>query len=63
MWPRAIIITISLFSLSRPAPAQRNPTVADAQAFLSNAEAELLKLSVMAQRAEWVAETYITGDT
>ena len=30
---------------------------------MSNAEAELLKLSVMGQRAEWVAETYITGDT
>ena len=30
---------------------------------MSNAEAELLKLNVMEQRAEWVAETYITGDT
>ena len=30
---------------------------------MSNAEAELLKLNVMAQRAEWVAETYITVDT
>jgi peptidyl-dipeptidase A len=30
---------------------------------MSKAEAELLKLTIMASRAEWVAETYITGDT
>jgi len=43
--------------------APSTPTVAAAQAFMSKAEAELLKLTVMASRAEWVAETYITGDT
>lgn len=52
-----------LLSLTVPAFPQRPPTVADAQAFLARAEAELLKLDVAGQRAEWVAETYITGDT
>ena len=61
---RAVLTTLLLLTLGTvPAMAQRAPTVADAQAFMANAEAELLKLGIMAQRAEWVAETYITGDT
>jgi peptidyl-dipeptidase A len=40
-----------------------DPTVADAEAFMKNAEAELLLLVVAGNRTEWVAETYITGDT
>jgi peptidyl-dipeptidase A len=43
--------------------AQGTPTVTDAQAFMSTAEAERLKLYVMEARADWVAATYITGDT
>ena len=39
------------------------PTVASARSFIDKAEAELLKLSIMAARAEWVDETYITDDT
>jgi peptidyl-dipeptidase A len=39
------------------------PTVADARAFMDRAEAELLKITVLGQRAEWVQETYITDDT
>ena len=39
------------------------PTVVDAETFLKRAEAELEKLTIMGQRAEWVAETYINGDT
>ena len=58
------ILAVSLVALIlSPAQSQIRPTVADAQAFMSNAEAELQKLTVMEQRAEWVAETYITGDT
>jgi peptidyl-dipeptidase A len=40
-----------------------NPTVADAQAFMNKAEADLLKMNVLQQRAQWVQETYITDDT
>ncbi len=39
------------------------PTVADAQAFMDKAEAELLTLSNAGQQAGWVQETYITPDT
>lgn len=39
------------------------PTVAEAQAFLEAAEAQLLELWIRGQRADWVAATYITGDT
>lgn len=39
------------------------PTVAEAEAFLKQAEAQLEKLSVTAQRAAWVYETHITDDT
>ena len=61
---RAILTAILTLPLTvLPGLAQKAPTVADAQAFMTNAEAELLKLGIMGQRAEWVAETYITGDT
>ena len=39
------------------------PTVAEAQTFMDRAEAELLKLNIMDQRAQWVHETYITDDS
>ena len=61
---RSILSALLLASLCvTPALPQKPPTVADAQAFMAGAEAELLKLVTMGQRAEWVAETYITGDT
>ncbi len=44
-------------------PKSSAPTVAAARAFMDKAEAELLKLSIMGARAEWVDETYITDDT
>jgi peptidyl-dipeptidase A len=39
------------------------PSVADAQAFMDRAEAELLDAANEAQRAGWVQETFITDDT
>src|SRR5476651_1417498 len=39
------------------------PTVAEAQAFMDRAEAELLKLSIIDQRGQWVHENFITDDT
>ena len=42
---------------------QQRPTVAEAEAFIKNAEAKLLELSVNASRADWVKATYITDDT
>jgi peptidyl-dipeptidase A len=43
--------------------AKQPPTVAEAEAFIKNAEAKLLELSVTASRADWVKATYITDDT
>ena len=39
------------------------PTVAEARAFMDRAEAELLKISILQERSQWVQETYITDDT
>ncbi len=43
--------------------AQPTPSVAEAKAFLDDAEARSLALSTDAQRAAWVQATFITGDT
>jgi peptidyl-dipeptidase A len=47
---------------AQSAPAAK-PTVADALAFIANAEKELGEIIVYANRAGWVQETYITDDT
>ncbi len=39
------------------------PTVAEAEKFVKDAEAKLEKMGIDAQRAEWVAENFITDDT
>jgi peptidyl-dipeptidase A len=39
------------------------PTVAEAQAFMDRAEAELMKIAVLDNRADWMHETFITDDT
>ncbi len=39
------------------------PTAASARAFIDRANADLLKLSILGSRAEWVDETYINDDT
>ncbi|HEX7830437.1 MAG TPA: M2 family metallopeptidase [Thermoanaerobaculia bacterium] len=44
-------------------PAPPAPTVADATAFVNDAEAKLAAMNVDSQRASWVQSTYITEDT
>src|ERR1700726_1499576 len=39
------------------------PTVAEAKAFLDNAEKKLFDLSLDANQASWIQSTYITDDT
>ncbi len=46
-----------------PSGSQVQPTVAEAEKFMAEAEARLLKLFVARDRAQWVAATYITDDT
>ena len=55
--------TLSLAAALAAHAQQVAPTVAEAQAFVDRANAELLKLSTDAQHAEWMAETDITPDT
>jgi len=45
-----------------PLPAA-SPTVAEAQAFMGRAEADLLKIGTLDQHADWVHENFITDDT
>ncbi|WP_423142184.1 M2 family metallopeptidase [Parablastomonas sp. CN1-191] len=53
----------SVTSPSAAAVAAPAPTVADAKAFVSTAEAAYNKATIEASQAEWVYETYITPDT
>ena len=54
---------LSLLAFPLFLTAASPPTVADAKAFMDRTEAELLKMTTMQQRAQWVQETYITDDT
>src|SRR6201988_4347329 len=46
-----------------PSGAAAKPTVAEAEAFMKKAEAQLGEMSVEANRAAWVQENFITDDT
>ncbi len=46
-----------------PHSAKGPATVAEAQAFMKNAEAQIADLAVRASRASWVQENFITDDT
>jgi len=54
---------VSMSNADEKSSVKQPPTVAEAQAFINNAEAKLLKLGVIAARADWVKATYITEDT
>src|ERR1039458_8949112 len=58
---RALALAVLCFSFS--AVAGEPPTIAEAEAFLKNAEQRLLQLSVEAGRADWVKLNFITEDT
>jgi peptidyl-dipeptidase A len=52
-----------LLVCAQTSTATSQPTVAEAQAFMDKAEAELLELSSFAARAGWIQATFITDDT
>jgi len=60
---RAAAVFLLLLASALLSAQTASPTVADAQAFLDRAEAQLLTLSNQEQQANWVSETYITQDT
>jgi peptidyl-dipeptidase A len=57
----AIVAPLVGAAVKQPAPPK--PSIAEAQAFMDQAEAKLSVLSDDAGRADWVHATYITGDT
>lgn len=50
-------------SVKKDLAARKPPTVAEAKAFLEEAEAKYFELGNKAQRAQWVQENFITEDT
>ena len=56
-------LAILCFAAAAIAQTAQQPTAADAQKFVDNANSELLKLATDASHAEWSAETDITDDT
>ncbi len=57
------ITAVSTLSFAQKAAEPKPATVAEAQAFVDRANADLLKLTTDAAHAEWTAETNITDDT
>ncbi len=53
------VVALAAEPAAKAAPA----TVAEAETFMADAEARLLKLYIARDRAQWVAATYITQDT
>jgi peptidyl-dipeptidase A len=57
------LLTVQHLSAAKRAEPRTPPTLADAQKFIQEAENRYFDLSNKAQRAEWVAENFITEDT
>src|ERR1022692_1673139 len=57
------VLALPLLFFTSSAAAEGPPTVAEAEAFMTNAEQRLLQLSVEAGRADWVKLNFITEDT
>lgn len=58
-----IIITVLTFGAEKKPMPSKTPTLAEAQAFIDQAEARLLEANVESSQADWVKSTYITDDT
>ncbi len=59
----AAVLWLACLVTAQTVASNARPTVADVQKFLDEAETRLNDLSVKANRAGWVQETYITDDT
>jgi len=58
-----LLVSLLFLPLFLEAQTSSKPTVADAQAFMKQAEAQLKDMSIKASRAAWVQENFITDDT
>ncbi len=61
-FPVALLLPIAAFVLACT-PAEAPPTPQDATAFVAEAEAQLLESWIDRERAGWVQQNFITGDT
>ena len=52
-----LVGVVSMSNADEKSSAKQPPTVAEAEAFMKNAEAKMLELSVYAARADWVKAT------
>ncbi|MES2320345.1 MAG: M2 family metallopeptidase [Pseudomonadota bacterium] len=61
----ALVAGLGLTGAALAAPAKKTPppTVAEAERFVLDAEAQLKKLDLNSARAEWVGQNFITDDT
>ncbi len=57
----AVVALSSVFALC--AAPRKQPTLAEAKAFMDEVERTLLDLSTYSNRAQWIQSTYITDDT
>ncbi len=57
------LMLVLCFSVSMEAQNAAKPTVAEAEQFITQAEARLSELNTRAARASWVQENFITDDT
>jgi len=62
-WVLAVLAGAAAAAAWAADPAKDPPTAAEAAAFVQQAEAALLRLTVDTSRAQWVQSTYITEDT
>ncbi len=62
-WCEAARVGKKKHSLPNHGRQAHAPTVADAEAFIRDAEAKLLEAGIRQQRASWVQSTFITDDT
>ena len=57
------LLLVLCFAVSMEAQSASRPTVAEAEKFMSQAEARLNEMNTKAARAGWVQENFITDDT
>ncbi|MFZ0286998.1 MAG: M2 family metallopeptidase [Terriglobales bacterium] len=57
------LLLLLCLSASMEGQSSSEPTVAEAEQFMNQAEARLNELTVKAARAQWVQENFITDDT
>jgi peptidyl-dipeptidase A len=59
----AVLLAVAMPAYAQTSNTKPAPSAAEAKAFVDNAERDLANVSVYANKAQWVYETYINADT